>query len=173
MSKYAPKPKAYVDGETFKIFGRELRLKVLLGDNDTVESDEVFITLVLKNPEDFNKRKKIMDKWLNAKCGEMIKLLCEALYPKFQKYGVEFPVLRFRHMISRWGSCQPKRKVLTFNYALVELPIACIEYVITHEFTHFLQPNHSRKFYLQMAMFMPDWENRKRILEKEGKHVIM
>ena len=99
-------------------------------------------------------------------CKETITSLCQNIYPKFEKYGVSFPIIRFRNMISRWGSCQPKRGVLTFNYALVEAPISCIEYVVVHEFTHFLHPNHSRKFYQQLSMFMPDWEERKRILEK-------
>ena len=69
-------------------------------------------------------------------------------------------------MISRWGSCQPKRGSLTFNIALIEAPISCIEYVVVHEFTHFLQPNHSKMFYTQLTMFMPDWMERKKLLEK-------
>ena len=69
-------------------------------------------------------------------------------------------------MISRWGSCQPKRKILTFNIALLEAPLSCIEYVATHEFVHFLQPDHSRKFYQYLSMFMPDWKERKNELEQ-------
>ena len=107
-----------------------------------------------------------MDRWLQGRCRETVQVICEAVYPKFQKYGVEFPQIRFREMVSRWGSCQPKRKILTFNYALIDVPITCIEYVVTHEFVHFMHPNHSKKFYIQLAMFMPDWENRKKVLEK-------
>ena len=76
-------------------------------------------------------------------------------------------------MISRWGSCQPKRKVLTFNKRLIEMPKICIEYVVLHEFVHFLQADHSKKFYALMTMFMPDWESRARLLEKEGVQGIM
>ena len=53
----------------------------------------------------------------------------------------------------------------------IEASISCIEYVVVHEFTHFLQPNHSKKFYQQLAMFMPDWEARKTILEKGNTFV--
>ena len=31
MAKYAPKPKTYVDGESFRILGHDLRLKVIQG----------------------------------------------------------------------------------------------------------------------------------------------
>ena len=82
-----------------------------------------------------------------------------------KKYGIEFPEIQMREMVSRWGSCSPKKGFVTFNTALVTMPISCIEYVVTHEFTHFLYPNHSKKFYEQLATFMPDWEERKRRLE--------
>ena len=166
LAKYAPKPKQYVDGETFRIFGHDRRLKVIEGKKNKVECDESYITLTVKDSSDFLMKKKTMDKWLNSICKDTIQSLCDAIYPKFQKYGVTYPTIRYRNMISRWGSCQPKRCVLTFNYALVEAPISCIEYVAVHEFTHFLQPNHSKRFYQQLAMFMPDWEQRKKLLEK-------
>lgn len=165
IAKYAPKPKQYVDGESFRIFGHDRRLIVVKGTNNAVESDESYITLTVKDISDIEQKRKTMEQWRYYLCKDKIQSLCEAVYPKFQKYGVSYPVLRFRNMVSRWGSCQPKRGVLTFNYALVEAPIFSIEYVVVHEFTHFLQPDHSHRFYQQLAMFMPDWEERKRILE--------
>lgn len=171
LARYAPKPKQYVDGESFRIFGHDRRLKVMEGKKNNVEHDESYITLTVKDPTDRELKQKLMDRWLNSICKDTIQSLCDAVYPKFQKYGVKFPSIRYRNMISRWGSCQPKRGVLTFNYALVEAPISCIEYVVVHEFTHFLQPNHSRKFYQQLAMFMPDWEERKKTLEKGNAFV--
>ena len=165
IARYAPKPKQYVDGESFRIFGHDRRLIVVNGTNNAVESDESYITLTVKDVSDIEQKRKTMEQWRYSLCRDKIQSLCEAVYPKFQKYGVSYPVLRFRNMVSRWGSCQPKHGVLTFNYALVEAPIFSIEYVVVHEFTHFLQPDHSRRFYQQLAMFMPDWEERKRILE--------
>ncbi len=164
--KFTPKPKEYVDGESFRIFGYDKRLKVIQDKKNHVECDGSFIMLYVKDTQDFNSKRRTMEKWRNAQCRACVKSICETTYPKFEKYGVEFPEIRFRNMISQWGSCQPKRKILTFNYALIEAPIACIEYVVTHEFMHFLQPNHSKKFYTQLSMFMPDWEQRKAILEK-------
>lgn len=166
LAKYAPKPKQYVDGESFRILGHDRRLKVIEGKKNKVESDESYITLTVKDSSNFPMKKKTMDKWLNSICKDTIQSLCDAIYPKFQKYGISYPTIKYRNMISRWGSCQPKRCVLTFNYALVEAPISCVEYVVVHEFTHFLQPNHSKRFYQQLAMFMPDWEQRKKLLEK-------
>jgi len=30
-----------------------------------------------------------------------------------------------------------------------------------HEYCHFLQPNHSKKFYTLVTQFMSDWKERK------------
>lgn len=166
MAKYAPKPKSYVDGESFQILGHQLRLRVVHGKTNTVSSDGSYITLTIKDTDDFELKKKTMDKWIKKLCEEIVVALCETIYPKFQKYGIDFPQIRFRNMISRWGSCQPKRGILTFNVFLIEAPLACIEYVVVHEFTHFLQPNHSKRFYMWLAMLMPDWKDRKNLLEK-------
>ena len=171
LAKYAPKPKQYVDGESFRIFGHDRRLIVAQGNKNKVESDESYITLTVKDINDTALKQKTMEKWLQTICRDMIQSLCDAVFPKFQKYGIDYPEIRFRNMVSRWGSCQPKRGILTFNYALVEAPLASVEYVVVHEFTHFLQPNHSRKFYQQLAMFMPDWEERKNILEKGNLYI--
>ena len=171
LAKYAPKPKQYVDGETFRVLGHDRRLKVIEGKRNKVEYDESYITLTVKNPSDIIQKKKLIDRWLMSIYKDTIQSLCDAIYPKFQKYGVAYPTIRYRNMVSRWGSCQPKRCALTFNYALAEAPISCIEYVVVHEFTHFLHPNHSKKFYQQLAMFMPDWEERKTILEKGNAFV--
>lgn len=171
ISKYAPKPKQYIDGETFRVLGRDMRLRVVQGKKNAVENDEVFITLTIKDPTDFIQKKKTMDKWLSQTCKDTLLSVCSAVYPKFSKYGIDFPQIRFRDMISRWGSCQPKRKILTFNYNLIEAPLSCIEYVVVHEFTHFFQPNHSTNFYKQLSMFMPDWKERKKVLEKNSFYI--
>ena len=84
----------------------------------------------------------------------------------FEKYGVAYPTLKIRYMTSRWGSCQPKKGIITLNSKLIEAPRNCIEYVILHELVHFIHPNHSRQFWDFVAMMMPDWKERKKELEK-------
>ncbi len=160
--------KQYVDGESFRVLGHDLRLKVLRGAKNEVKNDGVFITLRVKDPFDTGMKERVFRKWLAAVCRETVTKLCEAVYPKFKKYGIDFPEIKFRNMVSRWGSCTPGRKTLTFSYALATVPVSCIEYVVMHEFTHFLHLNHSPDFYRQLAVFMPDWRERKKLLEKSG-----
>ena len=92
--------------------------------------------------------------------------ICERVYTHFKSRGVEYPAIRFRRMVSQWGNCHARRGIVTFNTNLVYAPLECIEYVVVHEFTHFLQPNHSDKFYAELSEIMPDWSIRRQKLKQ-------
>ena len=69
-------------------------------------------------------------------------------------------------MTSRWGSCNHGKGNLNFNLWLINAPIRCVEYVIVHEFAHFIHPDHSPKFYALMDALMPDWRARRKRLNE-------
>ena len=166
LARYAPKPRECVNGETVIMFGHNLRMEVFEGNKNKVESDSSYVYLTVKDISNLELKRATLEKWIKKEFKDKAIEICKNIYPTFQKYGVDFPEIRIRNMTSRWGSCQPKRKIVTFSILLHEAPIACIEYVAVHEFTHFLHPNHSRAFYQQLEVFMPDWKQRKAILEK-------
>ena len=91
---------------------------------------------------------------------------CGKVYPYFAEKGVKFPEIKFRKMTSRWGSCNPSKGILTFNINLMYAPPECIEYVVWHEFTHFLQANHSKAFYAELEKVCPDWKICRKKLKK-------
>lgn len=53
----------------------------------------------------------------------------------------------FRYMKTKWGSCTKKGRIC-LNLMLKYLPISLIRYVVFHEMTHLLVPNHSENFWL-------------------------
>lgn len=99
------------------------------------------------------------------KIRDVILELCEKIYPCFEKSGVKYPTIKFRRMVSQWGNCHSQKGILTFNTNLMHAPIECIEYVVAHEFTHFLEPNHSSGFYDELTKIMPDWKARRQKLK--------
>ena len=82
---------------------------------------------------------------------------------------VPSPRIHIRSMDTRWGSCLPQKAIITLNRHLLEMPVSCIEYVVLHEFCHFLYPNHSKDFYAILSTLMPDWQQRKKLLDKNAQ----
>ena len=165
QAELKPQPKQYVSGETFYIQGRDLRLKVSQATKDHVYSDGIHIFLETKDPSDFAKKQRMVGKFIDQLCHDTFNEIASEIYPIFQKYGVSMPILRIRTMDTRWGSCLAKKGIVTLNKRLLEAPRNCIEYVVMHEFCHFIHPNHSKQFYAFITMLMPDWKERKKILD--------
>lgn len=173
LSKYEEKrkliqnvPKRYVSGESYDLLGKSLRLKVEESNEEAVYTDGVYIFLKVNNKNNFRHKEMMMLKWLKQYQTIVFEEMLQEKYMLFQKYGVPYPNLKIRYMTSRWGSCQPKKGIITLNSKLIEAPRNCIEYVILHEFVHFIHPNHSRQFWDFVTMMMPDWKERRKELEK-------
>lgn len=172
MAQHAPGPKQYVSGETFYILGHGLRLKVEQADKNLVHSDGVYLYLQVKELDNFSKKERLVTRYLDAQCRIVFQGVLEDIYPVFRKYGVSMPELRIRNMETRWGSCLVKKGIITLNKRLLEATPNCIEYVVMHEFCHFIHPNHSKQFYAFLAMLMPDWKERKIALDRNATYWI-
>ena len=168
MAQYAHQPKQYVSGETFYMLGRGVRLKVEKSMQETIFSDGIYLSLCVKDPSDLKKKQRMVTRYLDEQCRSVFGEIISEIHPIFQKYGVPMPTLRIRDMETRWGSCLAKKGVITLNKRLLEAPRNCIEYVVMHEFCHFIHPNHSKHFYGFLAMLMPDWKERKTVLDRSA-----
>lgn len=73
-------------------------------------------------------------------------------------------------MKTLWGSCSVARQAVTFNFYLIKARMPYIDYVVLHELVHFLYPNHSKHFYAFLSNHMPDWKERKLVLDQDVVH---
>lgn len=90
----------------------------------------------------------------------------DAVFPLFA--GVldgRRPVLKVRQMKTRWGVCAPAKRQITLNLRLAEKPRAAVEYVVVHEYAHFIHPDHSPAFWAVVARVLPDYKARRALLE--------
>lgn len=165
LKLYSPNTKEYVSGESFYLLGKNLRLKVLEDSNEDIYSDGVYLYLKVNDKNNFAKKEKVVTRYFDEQCMKYFKEILIEMLSIFSKYGVELPTLKIRYMETRWGSCLPKKSVITLNKRLIEAPRNCIEYVVLHEYCHFIHPNHSKQFYAFISMLMPDWKERKKVLE--------
>lgn len=79
--------------------------------------------------------------------------------PFLRDYGYSLtPELKCRIMTSKWGVCYTKKNRIMISSYLIHYPLECLEYIIVHEMTHFIVPNHSKRFYELVAGNMPDYK---------------
>ena len=63
----------------------------------------------------------------------------DAVFPLFaQVLNGQRPVLKVRQMKTRWA-CMPAKRQITFSLRLAEKPRAAVEYVVLHEYAHFVR----------------------------------
>ena len=109
---------------------------------------------------------RIIEAYEDDLAGQLFPEIVLRMLPLVKAYGVNMPRITVRRMTTRWGSCTPARGTIRLNRRLVRYPVECIEQVALHELCHFVHPDHSKDFYALMTRLMPDWKQRKALLEK-------
>ena len=79
---------------------------------------------------------------------------------------IPVPNLKIRKMTSRWGVCNIKNHNITLNYHLSKYDISCLDYVIVHELSHFVYPNHSRDFWNLVGKYFPKYKECRKMLKE-------
>lgn len=101
----------------------------------------------------------------DEECLVAFEAVSERIYPLFAEILPQRPEIRVRLMKSRWGVCHTLKKRITLNKMLMDKPTAALEYVVLHEYVHFLHPNHQKGFHDTMARLMPDYKLRRALLK--------
>jgi len=152
----------YVSGETHLYLGRQYRLQIQTGKEESVKLKGKFIEVVTN---DIAGVKDLLNDWYLQHARIKFHAIAEPLIDKFKKYKVEPGSIVLRDMPTRWGSCTPKGKII-LNPQLIKAPNGCIEYVIIHELCHLIHHDHTQKFIDLQTREMKDWEKWKMKLEK-------
>lgn len=154
------------DGSSLFLRGRRVEVFCTPGGRNHAQFDVERVILTLKDFRDAEARQRALDRLIRELATEWITESSERIYPIFQAAGIKKPELKFRRMKSRWGSCRYEKASLSFNTALAHVPAECVDYVVMHEYCHFIRPDHSPAFHELMTSLMPDWKARKKTLEK-------
>ena len=94
----------------------------------------------------------------------------------YKRFNAAHPIfvtgVTIRKMKSRWGSCRPHTGKMTFNVLLLYVPEECARYVIYHELCHYLELNHSARFWAYVAEYVPDYKRIEKEMNEYGKILI-
>lgn len=156
------------EGSIIKLLGMQYQLHITASTENYIELTDTEIRIHTKYPKDQKKIGSLWDKWYKEFIKGVFYQVVKAVHPKFLSYKIPMPDIKIRKMKARWGSCAVYDSRITLNTALIHAPLVCIEYVAAHELTHFIHPNHSTRFYAMLGSIMPDYKERKKLLERQG-----
>ena len=149
--------KSMIDDKHIILFGNSLKIRKTTGKYNHVSYDKDTLYVQCREQAD---PEKVIRQFLDKLCRDVFLDIATLTFRSLSDYHLEFPDVKIRDMKSRWGSCTPAKNSITLNRKLIHYPFELIEYVVLHEFVHFIQPNHSKAFYNIIENYMPDYKTR-------------
>lgn len=153
-----------ISGECHYLWGRAYRLEVIerVGRHSIqLAQDRIVLTV---NPNtSTEKRLLVLQAFYRAQLKSHLEHMMDDWQTQMLVQASGFGVKRMK---TRWGSCNTGTKKIWFNLALAQKPLECVEYVVVHELAHLLEPSHNHRFKAYMDKFMPNWHERKALLNQ-------
>ncbi|MCK5232611.1 MAG: M48 family metallopeptidase, partial [Desulfobulbaceae bacterium] len=164
---YLPKqpPRQYVSGETHRYLGRQYRLKILQGKEDSVKCLRGYLWVTSSCEPTSARAEKLLGDWYRRQAHRVFRKRLEVCFQRVARKGVETPTLRIQKMAGRWGSCSDQGRII-LNLELIKAPKECIDYVIIHELCHLKEKYHGPRFWRMLEKLMPDYRERRKRLNR-------
>ena len=135
-----------------------------LGDKYIIVYDENIKKVVIDDNMIFVKDKKLLDKFTKEKIINIFQERldkCALMFDNVPKY-----LLKIRKMKTRWGVNNRGNNTITLNTELIKKDVSLIDYVCIHELCHFLEANHSDRFWYQVSLRYPDYKRARKMLRE-------
>lgn len=151
INKQLTKEDLKKEDTTFKLFGNSY--DIIYGFKDTE----------IENNKIYTKDLKTLNKYLSKYITNIYNERLNYYYHLFEE-NIPIPNLKIRKMTSRWGVCNIKNHNVTLNLELSKYNIECLNYVIVHELSHFIHPNHSKDFWFLVSKYYPNYKEIRKYL---------
>ena len=138
---------------SFKLFGESYTIIY----SDSIDKIEISNKIICA------KDIKMLNKYMSSYVKDTFQKHLDYWYNIFEE-KIPTPNLKIRKMTTRWGVCNLKNKNVTLNLELLKYDIVCLDYVIVHELSHFIYPDHSSNFWKLVSKYCPKYkEIRKKL----------
>lgn len=166
QKKKVENPKQYVDGENFRVLGKDVILHIFYEKIGKPKVKFWFHKLEITLPLEYQE---------NAK--EKVKELVENFYQELAEKEVEKAMkkmtarlklepnqYKIKNLKSTWGNCSSTRNI-SINQKVVMYSPRAIEYVCLHELCHLEHMDHSKMFWDMVQKYMPDYKKAEQELK--------
>ncbi|MFV0382032.1 MAG: M48 family metallopeptidase [Breznakia sp.] len=150
--------------KSFFYLGKEYALVKVHSNHNRVRFDEKSMYVYYRFDE--NSCNGTVQKFMRKKAEVLFHDRVVHYHEIMNKYGFPFPKIKLRFMKSRWGSCATRKQTITLNLFLLHYPLTFLDYVVVHELAHFVQPNHSQRFYQIIEHILPKYKEYKNIPQR-------
>ena len=156
----------YVSGECHYLWGRAYRLEVIehSGAHQVRQGKGNYLQLWVRPRTSALNKAKVLHAFYRQQLAEEVPKLLEKWLPRM---AVQLQDWRIKHMKTKWGSCNIEASRLWLNLELAKKPYTCLEYVLVHELVHLLERNHNARFMSYMDQLLPDWRERRELLNRQ------
>lgn len=151
--------KIYENGDKLSFLGEELTVEIRLGSEDSVSVLDGKLVITTFDTKSTDYIQKLLRNFYYNSTVSLFKELNDEVSQLFSdKFGIGKVPIKLRKMKSRWGSCHVTDGFIVMNTRLIFYPKECARYVFVHEYSHFIEPNHSPRFYAVVSSVMPDYK---------------
>ena len=125
-----------------------------------IENDNLVINL-----KDENKLDKKLIHIKKDLLNEKILYLNKLIEPNLLKINLKIVPHKIKNVKSYFGKCFFTRNEIYYSLKMAELVDDLILYIMYHEYSHFIVPNHSKDFYKVLEKLMPNYKIAKKRLK--------
>ena len=153
---------AWVHGADLPYLGRTVRLCVVAqGVLPDLPEGVESLPLNLPPGATATQVREAAEAWFKKKARALFEERLRHFGPQL---GVQHQRLSLSGARTRWGSARTDGHI-RLNWRLIHLPLAQIDYVVVHELAHLRVMDHSPRFWDTVGEVMPDWRERRRLLQ--------
>lgn len=156
----------WVNGETFLYLGRTYRLALVSEQNCALQLKDGRFCLSRAIIEEggFIAAQKAFELYFSEKGQQRFSDRVKYFAPKV---NVSVKSLKIKDMGYRWASCGATGN-LNFHWKCMMAPPKIIDYIVVHELCHLHHRDHNIAFWNEVDKILPDYEERKKWLQKNG-----
>ncbi len=151
----------FADGKKLMYLGSDYTLITVLSSRNNVTISGDCIIVSSKNSQS---AQPTYEKWLNEVVQDVFTSSLSRMYPLLSANIKALPILQTKKLTASWGRCAPSVNRISLSLWLIKADESLIDYVMLHELCHYVHLNHSKEFYKLLKSFMPDYNQRKKLL---------
>ena len=153
------KPHEYMDGEIFKVLGKDVVLRITYEKTKKaklkLKRNQFFVILPRDEKQNVKTQvKKMIDKFYKELAEKEVE---RAMRKMTMKVGIAPNSYKVKNLKSTWGNCATTGNI-SINRNVVKYSRHAIEYVCLHEICHLQNMNHSKMFWDMVEKYMADYE---------------